>query len=248
MAARQVDSDWAMVWVTPSKYHWPQILIIMQSISGNLNDMGFRPVSRKNRFVVLKSDNGVAVQYNDGSYEGFIRNKSIKNEGKLRSLIELLLIVGLSTTYFTTDITIVSGASMEPTYHSGEIIIKSKSSSDVKKILVSRNSVVKFQSPGGDICIKRVVGMHGDTIEHKGPSLYINGKFFGEDNIWYRKYLSGLVGDKSSLHKNKLSEPHLIKLKADQYYVMGDNKDNSVDSREYGPISSGCVLSVVSKN
>jgi signal peptidase I len=223
----------------------------MNTTVDKLKKIGFQPVSQKSHSVIMKSQNGVAAVYTDGNYEGFIKQTNLDegflDESKFRHFLELALIVGLTTTYFTTDITIVSGISMEPTYHSGEVIIKSKVPKDVSKLLVSKNSVVKFKTPDGYTALKRIVGMPGDTIEYIGARVLINGEFVGENPDWFRKYQADIFKDKSSPHKDKLFKPHVIHLESNQYYVMGDNKVNSVDSRNYGPISSDSILSVVKK-
>lgn len=220
-----------------------------QSAILKFKELGFAPVSNVKDGILLKSKNGVALSYNDGNYEGFIKKQQNQiDEVKLTEAIGLLTIIGLLTTYFTTDVTIIRGTSMAPTLTNNQIIIKSRAARNVAKILVSKNSIIKFVSPQGDRSIKRVVAVPGDEIEIEdivsrlnksiklgNPILKINGKIFGtkiQNNDYYDKY---------HVKKEK------YKLKLHQFFVMGDNKDYSTDSREYGPIEKSNIISIIEK-
>jgi signal peptidase I len=93
--------------------------------------------------------------------------------------------------------------------------------------------------------IKRVVAVEGDEVEYRGASLFVNGKFIGENNVWAKQQLDKSVGKKDKL--KIIYEPFSFKLKNGEYYVVGDNQDFSIDSRNFGPISSDCVISIISK-
>ena len=76
--------------------------------------------------------------------------------------------------------------------------------------------------PGSEDLIKRVVGLPGDTLEGKDGRLYRNGRKVPEP------YLSGR-GFTATFPK--------VKVKPGQYWVMGDNREDSADSRIFGPIA-----------
>jgi signal peptidase I len=227
----------------------------VNSAINKLKKIGFHPVSQKSHSVIMKSPNGVAAVYSDGNYEGFIKQNNIDeiilNESSLRKILEMVLIVGLTTTYFTTDITVVSGVSMEPTYHNWEIIVKSKVPKDVNKLMVSRGSIIKFKSPSGETSLKRIVGIPGDTVEFRLGAVFINGKRAGGNPDWFRKKQADILNKAQNSGGvdilSKLNEPVTFKLKNDQYYVVGDNEEHSIDSRNYGPISPDSILSVIKK-
>jgi len=222
----------------------------MQSIISPeyLKKSGFVPVSKLRDSTIFKSSKGVITLYDDGNVEGIINNtlkEQILNESLTRQLVEMILLVGMGITYFTTDITIVRGVSMEPTYHNLQVIINTKSPKKVDEILVHRGSVVKFKTPDGDIALKRVVGVPGDEIKFVGASLYVNDKLLQAE--------SGFLGDKlramalSKKNPKILNTPYSFKLHPNEYYVIGDNSERSVDSRNYGPIEFDTILSVVKK-
>jgi signal peptidase I len=196
----------------------------------------------KSRNCKIKRDSEkLIISCSDGTVEGFVKANNVIREGSGRIKIGTIVIAGLLLTYFTTDITIVCGNSMQPTYSSGQVIIKSKVPNDVSKLL-DKKVIVKFISPDGDTAIKRIVATGGDTVEYKNSQVFINGEYYGEANAHFVKQQRIAVDT-----KHKLKTHETIILKPNEYFVIGDNKDNSIDSRDYGPITDYAVLSVLGK-
>lgn len=223
----------------------------MNSIIDKLTKIGFKFVNKKPNYSVLKSDTGIALSYNDGTSEGFIKqniNESVILESGIREKIGMIILVGLGLTYFNTDITIIDGKSMEPTFKNHQIIIKTKSSTNVNKILASKNSIVKFKSPSNQTSIKRIVGVPGDVIEFNIQKIKINGVVV--DTVNDSPPPPGSIPQVSFSKDGKQrsrSPLATLKLKNGEYFVMGDNRHNSVDSREYGPIKDSSIISVIEK-
>lgn len=222
----------------------------MNTSVNKLIKKGFVPIKQSQEFTALKSNNAMVVCYSDGETEGFVKNSNGSeqiNEINSRHLIEGILILGLGLSYFNTDLTIVRGVSMEPTFKNNMLIVRSKLTTNLKKLLVSRNSIVKFKDKSGDICIKRVVGLPGDMITFQGFNVYINGKLIDKSNrnhfVKQQQLAIGTKGNKKDLLERKTE----FKLKQNEYFVLGDNREYSVDSREFGPIQSSSILSIISK-
>jgi len=91
--------------------------------------------------------------------------------------------------------------------------------------------IIIFKYPGDEKTdyIKRCVAVEGQTVELKGTGLYVDGKLVDED---YTKYI---LGDRPSQQFGPYTVP-------DGYiFMMGDNRDNSADSRQWGPLAKRLV-------
>lgn len=113
---------------------------------------------------------------------------------------------------------VISGKSMEPNYHDGDLrFIKMYDKKYERKDVVVVNS-----TEVGDIIIKRVIGVPGDTVQIKGSEVYVNDKKV-KDVTPVKTKTAGL-----------LKKP--ITLKSGEYIILGDNRQESLDSREIGPV------------
>lgn len=202
---------------------------------------GYVPIQKTEDSTILKSKKGIIIVNDDNSAEGFLKGHAANNlkEGRIKNAIPLIMLIASGTTYFNTDITIVVGDSMSPTYESGKILIRSKAAKNVKDML-DRNAIIRFQSPDGNTCIKRIVGLPGDRIVIDGSYVYINGKLIDTENA------VGSLDQQRNFHNPKYHNPD-ITLKPNEVYVMGDNRRYSTDSREYGPIPKSSILAVIDK-
>ncbi len=124
----------------------------------------------------------------------------------------------------------VNGKSMEPTFHEGELLLTNKfmhllGNTKLKKVVgdYKRGDIVIFRnSYMQEDFIKRIVAVGGDTIMIKEGYVYINGIKLNET------YLP--EGRRTSAN-NFLLEGKPVKVPEDSYVVLGDNRDNSTDSR-----------------
>lgn len=213
-----------------------------------LRQHDYIPTKRYKTYTIFHNPKkGIILLHNDGKYEGFIKiGKSHvkKLQEGLRQAIETFILIASGILYLTSDITIIDGVSMEPTLKNHQIIIKSKTSESVKKMLIDRGAIIKFKSPDGDTAIKRIVAEPGDEIELSGWTVKVNGKIIDNDNR------EAGESQLSTMIKNKKRGDYSQKfiLQPNQYYVMGDNRSNSIDSRKYGAISGDKILTVLSKS
>jgi signal peptidase I len=177
-----------------------------------------------------------------------------------RSFFPVILIVLLLRSFVVEPFRIPSG-SMLPTLNVGDFILVNKFSYGLRLPVLHRKfvdlgeprrgDVVVFRyppDPGKDY-IKRIVGLPGDEIRYEDKVLYINGQRVPTDDMaLYTGYGAGALGvptlemtewlgdlQHQILVVPRRLEPDLRKrIPPSHYFVMGDNRDNSADSREWG--------------
>ena len=139
-------------------------------------------------------------------------NKTVKFFKELIPYVIIFIVVVLIRTYLFTPI-IVSGPSMQPTLDGGELMILNKLDDKFERF-----DVVVVDIGYEDI-IKRIIAMPGESISCENGIIYVNGRKQDES------YSKGITND---FEKVILAE--------DEYFVMGDNREDSKDSRHLGPI------------
>ena len=117
----------------------------------------------------------------------------------------------------------VEGASMEPSFHSKEYLIIDEISYRFTNPQRGEVVVLRYPRDPRQFFIKRIVGLPGERIKLEEGVVHVNGKPLEE------RYLSDLNLSKTSMNE--------LVLGSDEYFVMGDNRANSLDSRSFGPIS-----------
>ena len=137
--------------------------------------------------------------------------------------VVIVVVVVLIRTFIVTPVR-VTGDSMVPTLTDGEIMLLYKLSK------IERNDIVVIDTDSEDgYIIKRVIALPGEIVEYENGSLFINGKKQSDD------YGDGITED---FEKVKLGE--------DEYFVMGDNREWSKDSRIIGPINEEDIMGTTS--
>lgn len=122
----------------------------------------------------------------------------------------------------------VVGQSMDPTYKNGEYLMANKLTYDFSE--PKRGDVIIFKYSDTQDFIKRIIGLPGETVMLKDGALYINGARLDES-----KYLSDSVYTNGG---DYLKEGESITVPDGTYFVCGDNRQHSSDSRTFGPISA----------
>ncbi len=121
----------------------------------------------------------------------------------------------------------VIGPSMNPTLNEGDIIITNKFIYRFKSI--ERNDVVVI-SQDEKYMIKRIVGLPGETVEYQNNDVLINGKAYKE------------TFTNSETEDFTIQDLGYDVIPEDMYLVLGDNRENSLDSRTFGLISKNQII------
>jgi signal peptidase I len=221
----------------------------------DLKNKGFVPVGVKRDYTILKSESGVILSHKDGEMEGFLKKQvsvdDILSEGmNIREKVFTFIAIGLGITHFNTDITVVDGISMEPKYKNMQLIIKSSAARQVNEMMLHNNTIVKFKLEN-DIYIKRIVGVPGDEIEFDAMYVKVNGEIIDNTNQnphpehGAKRKAYSLAGNGKERKVDTVVTT--ITLKDGEYFVMGDNRPYSIDSRKYGPINTSNIISILEK-
>ncbi|MFN7160115.1 MAG: signal peptidase I [Candidatus Gracilibacteria bacterium] len=153
--------------------------------------------------------------------------------------VSLLMIVYLSLQYFVVSPFIVSGASMEESFQDHELIMVNRIGyGNIFGHQIGspeRGDVIVFHPPidTTEYYIKRIIGVPGDTVSYENNNVYLNGKLLEEP---YTKCVAQhQANDLSSRERGicnyRSMEKKSFTVKPGEYYVMGDNRDHSSDSR-----------------
>jgi len=127
----------------------------------------------------------------------------------------------------------IKGSSMEPNFHNNEYILTDKISYRFKD--PQRGNIIVFKAPKNpDIdYIKRIIGLPGESVKIEKGDVYVNGQKLTEQYIL----------DKSLLFPGSfMQEAVPVTVPPGEYFVMGDNRPHSSDSREFGPIPKKSII------
>jgi signal peptidase I len=139
----------------------------------------------------------------------------------------------LISNYFVQSVQVV-GSSMTPTLHDSEFYLLNRWIYHVRQ--PRRTDVVVIRDPSAHCySVKRVVGVAGDSVFLSNGEVYLNGKKLNEPYLapHTRTYAYAPLRDQ------------LVVCGKDQYFLLGDNRMNSADSRTYGTVSRASVLGML---
>ncbi len=175
-----------------------------------------------------------------------------------KSFFPVLLLVLVLRSFLVEPFQIPS-ASMVPTLEIGDFILVNKFTYGIR-LPVLRNKVIEINEPErGDVMvffpphknvyfIKRVIGLPGDEIRYINNVLYVNGEMMPQQHVaslpagnpQYQIMKENLNGVEHIMRKHmvpgRLSVSGVWVVPEGHYFMMGDNRDNSSDSREWGPV------------
>lgn len=130
----------------------------------------------------------------------------------------IILVVILIRTFIITPVT-VDQVSMNDTLYKGDVLLLKKFDKNYERF-----EVIVFKR-NNDRLIKRVIALPGEKIKCVSGIVYVNNEEISNEHI-----------------KGKTDDFHEVILGDDEYFVMGDNRENSMDSRMFGPIKKENIL------
>ncbi len=147
------------------------------------------------------------------------------------SLIALLIVVPIR--FFIAQPFIVSGSSMEPTFESGEYLIVDQLSYRLEA--PERGDVIIFRYPNdpSKFFIKRIIGLPQESVVINGSQISIKNALHPEGFFIEEPYLAS---------QNLRSDFLEIKLSSSEYFVLGDNRRASSDSRVWGALPQELIV------
>lgn len=168
-----------------------------------------------------------------GTYYGEIPKKSFSDNlgGYFVEFFQTIVVFGaiFAVMYlFIAQFHKVSGNSMVPTMHTGDYLITEKVSYKFRN--PKYGEIVVLQNPRDESqdFIKRIIAVPGDTLQITNNTVHLNGQVLLEN------YLPKGTPTHAGTY---VTEGALIKVSDNQYFVFGDNREHSSDSRDWGPIT-----------
>lgn len=151
-------------------------------------------------------------------------------------IIIVAAIIVLPIRYYIFQPFIVKGESMEPNFHSGDYLIVDQISYRLKN--PDRGDVVVFRYPLdlSQRYIKRIIGLPGETVEVK------NGQIIISKNSPENSDGEMVLNEEKYLNQEKTGGDIKISLSNDEYFVLGDNRQFSYDSRRWGVLPKKNII------
>lgn len=170
-----------------------------------------------------------AVQTTKESQPAATRGKGILTEVAEVALLAIALYLVIN---FVIQTVHVIGSSMLPTVDDGDYLIATKI--DYRLHAPQRGDVIIMRDPYDPTkdFIKRVIGVPGDRILIRGGQTYINGRRVAESYVNPTEPWT----ENADWPPAQSSDPNGVLLGSDEYFVMGDNRNHSSDSRVFGQI------------
>lgn len=155
------------------------------------------------------------------------------NYRKIISVILLAIVIAVVFRSYLYASYVVDGESMRPTLADGDLLMVNKVVYGLKN--VDRFDVIVFHANKKEDYVKRVIGLPGDRIEYKNDQLFINGKYVQESFL--NSYVQASSAEPHTDNFNLEGKTGQREVPEGKLFVMGDNREDSLDSRSFGFIS-----------
>lgn len=157
----------------------------------------------------------------------------------LVKIVTISLAIIVPIRYFLIQPFYVQGSSMEPNFFTSEYLIVNEIGYRFRE--PERGDVVVFKYPRNpqEYFIKRVIALPGESVEFKDGEVYIYNEIYEDGVVLDEDYLP----EDRETFSNGRNE--VVKLNNDEYFVLGDNRNASKDSRVFGPVNKNLIIGSV---
>lgn len=154
---------------------------------------------------------------------------------ELLKIVVISLVIIIPVRYFLIQPFYVKGASMEPSFYDHEYLIVDEISYRLSE--PHRGDIIVFRYPRNpqEYFIKRLIALPGEEVQIKDGEVKIFNDAHPEGFVLHEPYLS------KNVKTYNLSEDKII-LSDDEYFVLGDNRNQSKDSRSFGPVNESFIV------
>ena len=186
-------------------------------------------------------------------------NYTLEDEDKIRFFKEeisflvqiyFLILIILIISNFIISLAITRGTSMMPTLEDKDIVMLNKYKASLKIKRYSRGDIVVFKDENEEDSklVKRIVALEGDIVNIKDGKLYINNGEVHENYIMGETYIESMyLSEFKSDYEDPLSENDIYQytVPENHVFVLGDCRENSLDSRFFGGIDLENIIGKV---
>lgn len=160
--------------------------------------------------------------------------KAINFSWEVAKIVIISLAIILPVRYYLIQPFFVRGASMEPNFDNGQYLVVDELSYRFNEPERGTPIVFKYPLDPGQYYIKRIIGLPGEAIEVKDGQVIVYNQAFPE----------GVILDESGYLSENVITPGNVKIKLGQneYFVLGDNRKASSDSRQWGVLPRDNII------
>lgn len=175
----------------------------------------------------------------ENGIEGAKKTGFWHNVREWAQVIVIALIIALPIRYFVAEPFVVNGASMDPTFSSGQFLIVDRLTYNFN--LPQRGDVIVFEYPNDPrvYYIKRIIGLPGETVSIKDGQVSVTEAATSSSTtprtvVLDEPYIQTIHDSHDTMPAKTLG--------AEEYFVMGDNRAQSSDSRVWGPLDKSFII------
>ena len=151
---------------------------------------------------------------------------------EIAQLVAISLAIIIPIRMFVVQPFFVKGASMEPTFQDGEYLIVDEISYRFNEPVRGEVIIFRFPDDPSQYYIKRIIGLPGETVQVRNGEVTV----FNEENP------EGLLLTEQYLSTGFTNGDVTLTLDDDRFFVMGDNREKSYDSRRWGDLDEDLII------